>query len=164
MHRHGKNDIPRTLKQAFDLRQATSGASLVEEIEEILGRSKAILSQAESNGDLRLSLSAIREIGRLLTLHGKATGELPAPLKGTAATPIFQIDRNNAPKLNIADIQTILPEDKVSELPPDRTGVEEDDDEWGARFTPDQKEAGSVRRKLLGSDKRAARKEQFKTH
>ena len=165
LHRHKQNDLPETLQRAYEDRELARSHDLVGEIEEHLSIGKNILSQALANGDLRLGLSAMRENRGFLALLGKARGELPAPLKGTGPSPIFQINRDNAPKLDIADIRTVLPDEQALELPPDRTAVEEDDDgDFGARFTPAQQEAGRRRRRLLGPDKLAATKEPFRTH
>ena len=146
LHRHKQNDLPELLQRAYEDREQARARSLVEEIEEQLAIGKNILGRAIAHDDLRLGLSAVREVRGLLGLLGRARGELPA-LKGTEHTPIFSISHLDAPKLRISDIQTQLPENKAPELPPDRTGAEEDDHEWGARFTPAHREAGRVRRK-----------------
>ena len=164
LHRHKQNDLPELLQRAYEDRELARSHDLVGEIEEHLSIGKNILSQALANGDLRLGLSAMRENRGFLQLLGKARGELPAPSASTAPTSIFSIGPADAPKLSVEDIQTILPEDKVAELPPARTGVEEEDDDFGARFTPAQQEAGRRRRRLLGPDKRVARKDPFRTH
>ena len=164
LHRHKQNDLPELLQRAYEDRELARSHDLIGEIEEHLSIGKNILSRALANGDLRLGLSAMRENRGFLSLLGKARGELPAPLKGTVPTSIFSIHPSEAPKLNVEDIQTILPEDKAPELPPATRTEEDDGDDWSARFTPAQREAGRVRRKLLGPGKRATRKEPFRTH
>ena len=163
LHRHKQNDLPEVLQRAYEDSEQVRAKSLVLEIEEQLAIGKDIQSRAMANDDLRLGLSAIRETRGLLSLLGKARGELPAQPETTAPVKVFRID--TLPSLEA------LPPPPDSPLPEEMRGLtgdsvkqEEEIDGLEDRFTPAQKEAGHVRRKLLGPDKRAARKDWNRTH
>ena len=163
LHRHKQSDLPELLQRAYEDQEHVRAKGLVEEIEEQLAIGKDIQSRAMDNGDLRLGLSAIRETRGLLALLGKARGELPAQPEPTAPAKVFRID--TLPSLEA------LPPPPDSPLPEEMRGLkagsveqEEEIEGFGVRFTPAQQEAGNVRRKLLGPDKRAARKDWNRTH
>lgn len=62
--RHRDNHIPKLVQAAEGARtaqEATSGAALIEELDRLLSRAKAILDAAEQDGALRVALQAIRE-------------------------------------------------------------------------------------------------------
>ena len=92
LHRHKQNDLPEVLQRAYEDSEQVRAKSLVLEIEEQLAIGKDIQSRAMANDDLRLGLSAIRETRGLLSLLGKARGELPAQPETTAPVKVFRID------------------------------------------------------------------------
>jgi DNA-binding CsgD family transcriptional regulator len=57
-------------------RQESAARTLLDRVEQLIGRAEAFLQQAETSGQVAQGLAAIREIRGLLELLGKASGEL----------------------------------------------------------------------------------------
>jgi len=73
--RHKKGHIPRLVEaaQAAEGAQAVaSGRELIDELEALRGRVRAILDRAEAGGELRVALQAVRELRETI----KAQAEL----------------------------------------------------------------------------------------
>ena len=73
--RHKKRHIPQLVRAAESIQatqEATSGAALMEELEALRGRVRAILDRAEAGGELRVALQAVRELRETI----KAQAEL----------------------------------------------------------------------------------------
>ena len=163
-----QNDLPELLQRAYEDSEQVRAKGLVEEIEEQLAIGKNIQSMALENDDLRLALSAIRETRGLLSLLGKARGEFT----GQSEAPTMKVFRVQ----NLPSLDALPPPDAtVIPLPTEEPGIAADgsainardgegEADLGTRFTPAQQEAGRVRNKLLGPDRRAARKDWNRTH
>ena len=73
--RHRDSHIPKLVQAAESARatqEATSGAALMEELEALRGRVRAILDKAEERDELRVALQAVRELRECI----KAQAEL----------------------------------------------------------------------------------------
>jgi len=73
--RHKKGHIPRLVEAAqaaAEVQAATSGRELIDELETLRGRVRAILDKAEEGGELRVALQAVRELRECI----KAQAEL----------------------------------------------------------------------------------------
>jgi hypothetical protein len=73
--RHKKGHIPRLVEAAHaaaGAHAATSGRELIDELEALRGRVRAILDRAEEGGELRVALQAVRELRETI----KAQAEL----------------------------------------------------------------------------------------
>ena len=73
--RHKKGHIPRLVEaaqEAAGAQAATSGRELLDELEALRGRVRAILDKAEKGGELRVALQAVRELRECI----KAQAEL----------------------------------------------------------------------------------------
>jgi len=73
--RHKKRHIPQLVRAAESIQatqEATSGAALMDELEALRGRVRAILDKAEERDELRVALQAVRELRECI----KAQAEL----------------------------------------------------------------------------------------
>lgn len=77
LSRHLRQHVSPALA-AVDAKRATEegAASLLDRVEDLVGRTERILSAAESEGKVTAALAAVREMRGLLELLGKASGEL----------------------------------------------------------------------------------------
>ena len=58
---HMENHLSRQLVQAYDQKRLSESENIIGEVEELLRRTKSILTEAEAEGKYNLALSAIRE-------------------------------------------------------------------------------------------------------
>ncbi|MEO6027096.1 MAG: hypothetical protein ABIR79_09555 [Candidatus Binatia bacterium] len=68
LQRHKSQHIPETLARASAARDTTRSNSLLDHVRQLQARSSAILERAESAGDLRTALAALRELRGILQL------------------------------------------------------------------------------------------------
>src|SRR5438132_12610 len=54
----------------------SEGGSFIERMDALIGRAEGLLKAAEKTRQVNQALTAVRELGRLQELRGKATGEL----------------------------------------------------------------------------------------
>lgn len=71
LRNHLQNHLSRQLVKSHELRTAMEGGNLLNEIEELLTRSKHILRRAEHDGRLNLALNAIKETRGTLELMSR---------------------------------------------------------------------------------------------
>ena len=76
VHRHAKTHVPKALSKAKDAELEASGDSLLHQVQDLQGRTLAILLEAERKKEHAISLRAISEARRNLELLGKLAGEL----------------------------------------------------------------------------------------
>jgi transposase-like protein len=76
MRRHKANHLPAKLVMAQAAEEAAQADNLLSQVQDLQGRALAILDKAESAGDLRTALGAIREARGNLELLAKLLGEL----------------------------------------------------------------------------------------
>jgi len=103
------------LKRAEKVLQLTRGCDLVEHLEGLRADAKAIQRGAERNGDRRTALLAIRELVRIIDIHGRITGELA----GSSVNVGIQVNASGQPVIPLELIDQIFAEER------ERTG--EDD-------------------------------------
>ena len=99
LRNHRDNHLSRQLVKSHELRSAMESGNLINEIEDLLTRSKHILRRAEKDGHLTLALKAISETRGTLelmskiavTLHGIRAAELEAErMQNNAGTDMMQ--------------------------------------------------------------------------
>jgi hypothetical protein len=61
---------------ALNAEPTISGGSFIERMDGLIGRAEGLLKAAEKTRQVNQALQAIKELGRLQELRGKATGEL----------------------------------------------------------------------------------------
>jgi transposase-like protein len=76
MRRHKGNHLPAKLVMAQAAEEVAEADSLLDQVQDLQGRALAILDKAETAGDLRTALGAIREARGNLELLAKLLGEL----------------------------------------------------------------------------------------
>ncbi len=76
VHRHYDAHLPATLTRAQEARTAAQADDLLAQVKSLQSRALAILDRAESAGDLRTAIMAIREARGNLELLAKLLGEL----------------------------------------------------------------------------------------
>src|SRR3712207_9430279 len=76
VRRHKANHLPAKLVMAQAAEEVAQADDLLEQVRDLQGRALAILGKAESAGDLRTALGAIREARGNLELLAKLLGEL----------------------------------------------------------------------------------------
>ena len=77
LHRHQKaGHIPATIAKFEEAKKIAQGEDLLRYTKALLGRTISYMNQAESAGDLRTAISAVREARGCVELLGKVTGEL----------------------------------------------------------------------------------------
>ena len=76
VERHGRNHLPATLTNAAEAEEVARADDLLSQLRALQGRALGILEKAESSGDYRAALSAIREARGCLELLAKLAGEL----------------------------------------------------------------------------------------
>jgi hypothetical protein len=74
--RHKANHLPAKLVMAAAAEEAAQADNLLDQVRDLQGRAYGILDKAESAGDLRTALGAIREARGNLELLAKLLGEL----------------------------------------------------------------------------------------
>ncbi len=76
LSRHKANHLPATLVKAKEAQEVAQADDLLEEVRSLQSRALSILNTAESIGDLRTALGAIREARGNLELLAKLVGQL----------------------------------------------------------------------------------------
>ncbi len=76
LHRHKSEHLPVTLSKAREAEEVAYAGDLLEEVRSLQKRALGILDKAEASGELRIALSAIREVRGNLELLAKLLGEL----------------------------------------------------------------------------------------
>ena len=76
IHRHNDAHLPSTLTKAQEARAVTQADDLLSQVRSLQSRALTILDRAESAGDLRTAVMAIREARSNLELLAKLLGEL----------------------------------------------------------------------------------------
>lgn len=76
LSRHRSDHISAALQSVVVERDADAAASLLDRVEDLIGRTERILSASEESGKVAQALGAVRELRALLELLGKASGEL----------------------------------------------------------------------------------------
>ena len=76
LSRHKANHLPAKLVMAQAAEEVAQADNLLEQVRDLQGRALAILGKAETAGDLRTALGAIREARGNLELLAKLLGEL----------------------------------------------------------------------------------------
>ena len=76
IQRHGENHLPAKLVLAEKAAEVAEADNLLAQVQDLQGRTHAILDKAEKAGELRTALSAIREARGNLELLAKLLGEL----------------------------------------------------------------------------------------
>ena len=89
LQRH-QSHIPKALAIAAQAKAVELGSALLSDVKELLSKAQELLQKAEKTGDIRTALVGVREIGRLLELKGRATGELTPASRAETHQPLFQ--------------------------------------------------------------------------
>lgn len=76
LSRHKANHLPATLLKAQEVQEVAQADDLLEEVRTLQARALTILDRAESVGDLRTALGAVREARGNLELLAKLVGQL----------------------------------------------------------------------------------------
>jgi hypothetical protein len=76
VRRHAAGHLPQALATAADAAQAANGDDLLFQVRQLQERAVTILDRAETDGDHRVALAAIREARGCLELLGRLAGEL----------------------------------------------------------------------------------------
>ncbi len=76
VYRHQQDHLPAAMVKAVEAAELAHGGTLLEQLQGLQAKVLGILSKAESAGDLRTALMAVREVRGTLELVGKVTGEL----------------------------------------------------------------------------------------
>ena len=76
VYRHKQEHLPVPMLKAAEAREVAHGGSLLDQLQELQGKTLRILEQAEASGDLRTALLAIREARGCMELESKLTGQL----------------------------------------------------------------------------------------
>ena len=76
VYRHQQDHLPAALAKAKEAGEVAHGDSLLDQLQGLQAKALGILARAESAGDLRSALGAIREVRSTLELIAKVTGEL----------------------------------------------------------------------------------------
>ena len=76
VYRHQQDHLPAAMAKAVDAAEVAHGGTLLEQLQGLQAKALGILTKAESAGDLRTALMAVREVRGTLELVGKVTGEL----------------------------------------------------------------------------------------
>jgi hypothetical protein len=76
IHRHNDAHLPASLTKAQEARSVTQADDLLTQVKSLQSRALSILDRAESAGDLRTAIMAIREARGNLELLAKLLGEL----------------------------------------------------------------------------------------
>ena len=76
VYRHLQDHLPAALAKAKEAGEVAHGDSLLDQLQGLQAKALGILARAESAGDLRSALGAIREVRSTLGLVAKVTGEL----------------------------------------------------------------------------------------
>ncbi len=76
LQRHKDEHLPKALAQAQAAQEIAHADSLLDQVQDLHGRTLAILTAAEKSRDGRLALSAVREARSNLELLAKLMGEL----------------------------------------------------------------------------------------
>ena len=74
--RHQRDHLPKLLLQAEGAKDIAQADDLLAQLKQLNGKARELAAKAESAGDYRTALMAIRELTRLLELTAKLTGEL----------------------------------------------------------------------------------------
>lgn len=75
LQRH-KEHLPEHLAKAHEAQEVAQADNLLEQVKDLQARALSILDKAETAGDLRTAVSAIREARAIFELLAKLTGEL----------------------------------------------------------------------------------------
>ena len=86
LHRHKTDHLPAALVKGKDAEEVAHGDSLLDQLQSLQSKALGILTKAESTGDFRSALGAIREVRSTLELIAKVTGELRD--KGITVVPV----------------------------------------------------------------------------
>jgi len=73
LHRHRTDHLPEVLTRARSLDEIATAESLADQVRALRGRTLRILAQAETDGDSKTQLSAIRELRALAELEARAS-------------------------------------------------------------------------------------------
>lgn len=76
LSRHRSEHVSAALQAVVVERDRQAAGSLLDRVEDLIGRTERILSSAEESGKVAQALGAVRELRALLELLGKASGEL----------------------------------------------------------------------------------------
>lgn len=76
LQRHKQDHLPRTLLRAQEVGEVARADSLLDQVYDLQARAINILNHAETDGDQRTALAAIREARGCLELQGKLVGLL----------------------------------------------------------------------------------------
>lgn len=76
VYRHQQDHLPAAMVKAVEAAAVAHGGTLLEQLQGLQAKVLGILTKAESAGDLRTALMAVREMRGTLELVGKVTGEL----------------------------------------------------------------------------------------
>ena len=76
LRRHKASHLPKLLRRAKDATNEAQATDLLAELRSLQAKSMKILETAESSGNLRVALTAIRETRSTLELLAKLLGEL----------------------------------------------------------------------------------------
>jgi hypothetical protein len=76
MSRHVKKHLPQTMVKAFEERQEARGGELVSLMDESTAKARKIARDAETAGEKRTVLMAVRELLRIVELQAKLQGSL----------------------------------------------------------------------------------------
>jgi len=74
--RHQRDHLPRLLVQAAGAMEVAQADDLLAQLKQLNAKARELAAKAESAGDYRTGLLAIRELARLLELAAKLTGQL----------------------------------------------------------------------------------------
>jgi hypothetical protein len=76
VHRHSVNHLPRALAKATEAAAVANGDRLLGEVDSLLERTRALLDDAEEEGDRGHFLKGVREARGCIELLAKLTGQL----------------------------------------------------------------------------------------
>jgi predicted RNA-binding Zn ribbon-like protein len=74
--RHQRDHLPKLLVQAEEAKDIAQADDLLAQLKHLNAKARELAAKAESGGDYRTALMAVRELTRLLELTAKLTGEL----------------------------------------------------------------------------------------
>ena len=74
VYRHQQDHLPTALAKAKEAEEVAHGGDLLDQVRSLQGKALAILTKAESSGDLRSALGAVREARGCLELLAKMLG------------------------------------------------------------------------------------------
>ena len=97
--------VSQALAAAVQAKEIELGNALLDDIKELLDKAQELLTKAEETGDVRTALVGVREIGRLLELRGKATGELTPEAAPRAHQPMFVLPEGAKISVQVNQIQ-----------------------------------------------------------